>query len=705
MKRMCCRCFVLLAFFLAMGEASAQNSVQVAFQNTAQTLILDASKSPLPVGNSVDGDGAIIQLGYYTAGTASSPFSGSFVALTGADSANTSFRATSVGDSGGGTAGRFSLVCNFVENATDSGQKLPTANTPLVIRFLNGRTTSLSSAYNEASGGSNWLWRPPSSAPGTVLCLSLSDPDLVWKDGQASAFRTTLPYVPTTTDSLVSVQPADVKTIQGSTATQTLVVAPIAGLSYQLHMASGGSLGAPVAGVRGMVPSDGRLLLAVGSLSRSGDYIVRFTPGAGTGIAAFSSKPFHVELKPWLSMAASYEALLEDTNNALKDGAKYRGMLSFSITRLGTVTAKLNYTEAALIPGSPAGSVRAYIPVTRTFSGSLTPVKGSPSRFVFSPRAALSAARQTLSMDVDCSTQPPQVNVSVCDFVSLAGGTYTTGALNCTPAMTVGALPSKSIAGRYTVQSADHAYLNLQVSSTGRLLWLTRTKGYNGTGSAMMRMLDAATLNSSFYETRTTSGRNALSTHSLLGQIYLTRKNDAMWNASVGVTSGTGVLEQQGGVVEGTSGNLRFNKSNGNFSAVKTISFANLDGAPWITPSFNVPADLFKPSETFRITAPNPLASGSVGATFQWNVTFSANGIARATAIPQAGLFVPPLSLRFDKAYGLFSGMYVAPTDRLRRNLYGTLSINPTFSARGWTEVGAAQTISAADWSLAPAQP
>ncbi len=697
-------CFVLLAFFWALGDASAQNSVQVAFQNTAETLILDASKSPLTVGTGADGDGAIIQLGYYTAGTASSPFSGSFVALTGPDSANAGFRATSVGDSGGGTAGRFSLVCNFVQNATDSGQKLPTANTPLVIRFLNGRTLPLSSAYNEASGGSNWLWQPPSAAPGTVLCLSLSDPDLVWKDGQASAFRTTLPYVPNP-DYFVSVQPADVKTIQGSAATQMMVIAPIAGLSYQLYTSKGGSLGAPVAGVKGVVPSDGRLMLPVGSLPASGDYIVRFTPGAGTGIAAFNSSSFHVEFKPWLSMAASYEVLLEDTNNTLKDAAKYRGMLSFSITRSGAVTAKLNYTEASLIPGSEADGVRAYIPVIRTFNGSLTPVKGSPSRFVFSPRAASSAARQTLSIDVDCSTQPPQVNVSVFDFVSLAGGTYTTGALNCVPAVTVGALPSKAIAGRYTVQSADRAYLNLQVLSTGRLLWLTRTTGYNGSGSAMMRMLDAGTLNSSVYETRTTSSRSSLSTNTLLGQIYLTRATDAIWNASVGVTSGTGALEQQGGVIARTSGNLRFNKSAGNVSSVKTISFANLDGAPWITPSQNMPIDLFKQGKTFRITVPNPLASGSVGATFQWNVTFSASGVARATAIPQAGSIVPPLSLRFDKANALFSGLYISPADRLRRNLYGTLSINPTFSARGWTEVGAAQTLSAPNWSLVPAQP
>lgn len=297
------------------------------------------------------------------------------------------------------------------------------------------------------------------------------------------------------------------------------------------------------------------------------------------------------------------------------------------------------------------------------------------------------------------------MNASVCDFVSLAGGTYTTSALNCLPAITGGAPPSKAIAGRYTVQSADHAYLNLQVLSTGRLLWLTRKTGYNGSGSAMMRMLDSGTLNSSFYETRTTSSRSSLSTNTLLGQIYLTRTTDAMWNVAVGVTSGTGMLEQQGGGVARASGSLRFDKSVGNVSSVKTIPFANLDGAPWSTPSLNMLLELFKQSETFRITVPNPLASGSVGATFQWNVTFSAGGAARATAIPQPGIIVPPLSLRFDKANALFSGLYISPADRLRRNLYGTLSINPTFSARGWTEIIAAQTLSAADWSLVPAQP
>ena len=697
-------CFLLLAWFGALGEACAQNSVQVAFQNTASTPLLDAAQNPLPIGSSADGDGAIIQLGYYTSGTASSPFSGTFVPLTGPDSANTAFRTTSVGDSGGGPAGRLSLVCNFVQDASDSGQKLPAPNTPLVVRFLNGKTPVLSSAYNEVTGGSSWLWQTPSSAPWTVLCLSLSDPDLVWKGGQTSAFRTALPYVEGA-ERLVTTQPADAKTVQGSNATHTIVITPTASTTYQVYTSSGGSLGVAVAGISGTVPNDGRLTLPIGSLPGSGDYMVRFTPGAATGIVEFNSAPFHVEFKPWISMAASYEALLEDTTNALNDAAKYRGMLSFSITRLGSVTATLRYTEAALIPGSEANGVRAYVPVTRTFNGSLLPVEGSPSRFVFSQRVASAAPRQTLSMEVDCGTQPPQVNVSVRDFVSLAGGTYTTSSLNCLPAITKDALPSKPIAGRYTVQSADRAYLQLQVLSTGRLLWMTRTTGYNGSGSSMLRLLDAGTLNSSFCETLTSSTARSLSTKTFLGRVYLTRPTDTAWKASVSVTSGTGALEQQGGVVARTAGTLSFNKSNGNVSSVKTLSFANLDGALWTIPSLTAPPDFLKPGATFRLTAPNPVIGGSAGTSFQWNVTFSTSGVPRAAAVQQAGLVVPPLSLRFDKVTALLSGLYVSPTDRLRRNLLGTLSLNPSFSARGWTEVGTAQTLSTVDWSLVPVQP
>ncbi len=163
----------------------AQNSVSVAWQNSnaANTRLKDLNgAAELTAGAAAVGDGAVLQLGYYTNGTSAAPFAGSFVALTGKSSANTELASTSVGDAPGGTSGRFSLISTFVQDSGSSGQNLPAAGIPMVIRFYNRATIVASTHFNEVSSGTaSWQWKAPSLAPGGLILISLSDAGLIWR--------------------------------------------------------------------------------------------------------------------------------------------------------------------------------------------------------------------------------------------------------------------------------------------------------------------------------------------------------------------------------------------------------------------------------------------------------------------------------------------------------------------------------------------
>lgn len=530
----------IVVFVLALAGAGvgarAHNLTEVAWQNTATTLLLDSKGAALSSGGAEDGDGAGVQLGYYTKGTSTAPFAGVFVPLTGGASANAAFRTTSIGDSGGGGAGRFSLVSTFVQGAADSGQTLPVEGTPLVVRFFDGKTVGISTLYNEVSAGSKWNWQAPSSIPGSLVCLSLLDSGLVWKGGAASAFRTTLPCGPlfitnpqslsvdsgssatfavevkgiepiqyqwfkgssaiagavsasytvsavgasqvgdykavatniagtltssvatlllntpvgilkqpesvsasaggsaklrvsvtgtghvtyqwrhagvvlpqaTTAElaltalkltdagvydvvvtnrfgsktsapavlsvggslgSLVVTQPVNVKTLQGTAATLPIQLAPadatVRSTTYQVFIGTGGVFKNPLPGMSGSVLVNGSLLLPLRALPGSGEYIVRFVRTFAGTAAQFDSVPFRVEAKPWSSLVASYEALLQDDKDALGDHALYWGQVSFDIATTGAVTAKLTYVEAPVVLEGKAKTVRAYLPVTR----------------------------------------------------------------------------------------------------------------------------------------------------------------------------------------------------------------------------------------------------------------------------------------------------------------------------------------------------
>jgi hypothetical protein len=185
-----------MAFGAILHIASADTTT-VAFDSGSQTLF-NQSNAVLSGGSSNDGNGDVLQLGYFTGAN----FTGSWVPLSGQGSANTAvisgsndnetYNQTSIGDLNGNGAGdgTFAISLDFVSGNPTSGNNLPAANTQLAIRFYNGTTIAGSTFYNTVTD-SLWKWQAPTTPP-SVVTMSLDDTGLVWEGGSNSAFHTTI---------------------------------------------------------------------------------------------------------------------------------------------------------------------------------------------------------------------------------------------------------------------------------------------------------------------------------------------------------------------------------------------------------------------------------------------------------------------------------------------------------------------------------
>jgi hypothetical protein len=153
------------------------------------TTLKDNLGNPLSAGGNPDGDGAILQVGYFLGGTAN--FAGTWVAITGLGSANSSLL-TSVGDGGDATTlGIFSGTVIFDPAVNGS---LPAGGTQLAIRFYNGTSINGSTHYNTVTSlATSWQFQTPSTpAPTPPTSLDMDVGSLVWEGGAGSAFTTAI---------------------------------------------------------------------------------------------------------------------------------------------------------------------------------------------------------------------------------------------------------------------------------------------------------------------------------------------------------------------------------------------------------------------------------------------------------------------------------------------------------------------------------
>jgi hypothetical protein len=190
---------------VALTQVQADQTT-VSFDSGTKTMF-DQGNTALFGGTAADGDGDVLQLGYFTGAN----FSGQFVVLAGETSANGAalipgsngtgtepYSDLSIGDlsENGAGDGTFALSLDFI-TSSNSGNNLPAAGTQLALRFYNTTTITPSSLYNTVTS-SLWVWAAPATPPSTVT-LSLDDANLVWESiarlGQSSntAFHTTIP--------------------------------------------------------------------------------------------------------------------------------------------------------------------------------------------------------------------------------------------------------------------------------------------------------------------------------------------------------------------------------------------------------------------------------------------------------------------------------------------------------------------------------
>lgn len=195
--------------------AQAASQVQVNFESGSQ-IVFGSLSGALNPGSAADGDGAVLQLGYYDAATIGNNFAGTWHALTGAGSLNLggdtgsglTFDTTSIGDIGGGGApggsGIFAFSLVFDNTVSGTFADLPSSTTiPLAIKFFDAPSIGASTYFNVVSADA-WLWKlpaTPSPLPPTIN-ISLDDSGLEWQSigiaGQSpsTAFRTTIAIVP-----------------------------------------------------------------------------------------------------------------------------------------------------------------------------------------------------------------------------------------------------------------------------------------------------------------------------------------------------------------------------------------------------------------------------------------------------------------------------------------------------------------------------
>ena len=158
------------------GEAAI---VTVNFDSGSFLMTDSNGSTVLSGGTAAEGNGAVVQLGYFNAATGAFPFNGNWVPLTGQGGANPAFSTTSVGDQAifGATNGQFAISVTFDTQDSTKNQSLPAAGVPLAVRVFNKTTTSASTFYQTISSNlTTWQWQTPADAPANPLILmSLDD--------------------------------------------------------------------------------------------------------------------------------------------------------------------------------------------------------------------------------------------------------------------------------------------------------------------------------------------------------------------------------------------------------------------------------------------------------------------------------------------------------------------------------------------------
>ena len=511
----------------------------------------------------------------------------------------------------------------------------------------------------------------------------------------------------------ISKQPSSLTMVAKTAATlrvavdQTGASAPI---DFEIFSITSGTLGAST-GIKGTVPSSGTLDISLKDLVTGGSYTTKFTTLYNGSTYVQDSDQFNVTLRTWDDAVGTYSTTMNtDPSSPDTDEATYRGVLNVTVSRTGTVSGKLIYTEAAY---SLDGSLREYRPVTRSFTGALTANAQDPTKLTVTPKLGTTSVAShqslTITLDFACADTanadgtpgPVALIASLVDTYSGGGGTESAWLSSSDPHPIVRGitkLPSSLslLQGKYSVVSDDqglgdsvftdtHAYSLIQVLSSGKLLWTTRTPGYLGTGSAILNGFDLTTLVAPFYETRSATSYR----QSLYGWLSFAQDENATWKAAIGSGDAGAKLEKlyycknaalDGGIQNG----------------VVFLAFNDANGCRWAgSAAPSIPSYLTASTISMSLNDTNP----DLGLVYNWIPTFSATGTA-ALIPPTSDTTPKPSALQFKlyKATGELKGSFIG-SDKKRRNILG-VAFGLDVAARGWVETGTFPILQLSDWSI-----
>jgi len=185
----------LLFLFTALSEtAAALVATKVEMRNGADTVFRDSGAAPLGAGAlDVDGDGHVVQFGYYNQATVTNPFSGTWVPLSGAGATNT-WR-TTIGDNvvnGPAADGRFNISIFFQPGTPNGFDFPPSTNIPMAIRFYDDFSIQAARRFNAVANTTGaWNWKDDGRID--IVIENPNDAALAWEGGPGSAYRTTIP--------------------------------------------------------------------------------------------------------------------------------------------------------------------------------------------------------------------------------------------------------------------------------------------------------------------------------------------------------------------------------------------------------------------------------------------------------------------------------------------------------------------------------
>jgi hypothetical protein len=133
----------------------------------------------------INGDGTVLQIGYYSLADAINPFRGQWVPITGP---GTPYQ-TTIGD-GDKTDGFIKLTSDLTDGTF--GFVVPAVGTPLALRFYDSTSIASANYFNAvAATDGSFTWVAP-SVPESNSSLALPASQIVWQDGTGSAYRTTI---------------------------------------------------------------------------------------------------------------------------------------------------------------------------------------------------------------------------------------------------------------------------------------------------------------------------------------------------------------------------------------------------------------------------------------------------------------------------------------------------------------------------------